>query len=191
MNTTRVAFLCAVGLTMGSAMVTASAADLSAKTAPSSGMMGHSQHMHDSCKHEHSMMGGYGHGMMGGMGMMGGGMMMESPRADMVRRLPLSDEQLAKINKLSDKLHHDNWAAMGSIMDESAKLRDLYETDRRDPDAIAKVYRKIFDTKIQMIKAMVTTENQVEDVLTKDQRAQLKNMRQQMGPMMHGHSMMY
>ena len=93
--------------------------------------------------------------------------------------------------KLSDKLHHDNWAAMGSIMDQSEKLRDLYEADRRDPDAIAKVYQKIFDTKIQMIKAMVTTENQVEDLLTKEQRDQLKSMRQQTGAMMRGYSMMH
>jgi Spy/CpxP family protein refolding chaperone len=204
MNTTKVAFLLAVGLTMGSAMVMASAADASTtasgKPAASGMMGGYSHHMHgayDSCKHEHDMMDdhghGYGNGMMGGimgmMDMMGGGMM-ESPRAAMVRTLSLSDEQRVKINKLSDKLHHDNWAAMGAIMDESAKLRDLYEADKRDPDAIGKVYQKIFDTKIQMIKAMVTTENQIEDLLTNEQRTQLKDMRHKMGSM-HGYSMMH
>lgn len=128
-------------------------------------------------------MGGYG--MMGGMGM---DMMMESPRAGMVRTLSLSDEQRARINKLSDKLHHDNWADMGKIMDESTKLRDLYEADRRDANAIAGVYRDIFNTKVQMIKAMVTTENEIEDLLTKDQLAQLKTMRKKMGSM-RGYSM--
>lgn len=198
MNKNKVAFLFAVGLTMCSAMVTASAADTSTKIAPkkptASGMMGYAHHMRGkqgSCKYEHGMMGGYSHGMMGSMGMMGGmGMgMMESPRAGMVRMLSLSDEQRAKINKLSDKLHHDNWGAMGTIMDESTKLRDLYEADKRDPDAIAKVYQKIFDTKVQMIKAMVSTENQIEGLLTSDQLAQLKNMRKRMGSM-RGYSMM-
>lgn len=184
MNKTKVALLCAVGLTMGSTMASASAADASTKMSPTksaSGMTGYAHRMHDSCHSRHGMMGGgYGHGMMGGMGM---GMMMESPRAGMVRSLSLSEEQRAKINKLSDKLHHDNWASMGKIMDESTKLRDLYEADKRDADAIAGVYQNIFDTKIRMIKAMVTTENQIESLLTSDQLAQLKSMRKKTGSM--------
>jgi Spy/CpxP family protein refolding chaperone len=185
MNKTRVVLLLAVGLAMGSTMMTASAAD-AAKAAPRNpvapGVMGH-PHMygpHDGCGYESGM----GHEMMGGMGMM------ESPRAGMVRALSLSDEQRAKINKLSDKLQHDNWAAMGAIMDESAKLRDLYEADRRDPAAIGKEYQKIFDMKRQMIEAMITTQNQIEDLLTDEQRAQLKDMRKKMGAM-HGYSMMH
>lgn len=199
MNKTKVTFLIVTGLTMIASGLSASATEIAAKAMPMTGMAGQSQRMHsmhDSCKHEHHMMPGHGyaHGMMGGMGMMGGGMMMESPRAGMVRSLNLSDAQRTSVNKLSDKLHHDNWAAMGKIMDESTKLRDLYEMDRRNPDAIAEVYKKIFALKVQMIKAMVTTENQIEDLLTKGQRAQLKAMRQHMGmgPMMHGgHPMMY
>ena len=188
MNKTKVALLCAVGLTMGSTMASASAADASTKMSPTksaSGMTGYAHRMHDSCHSRHGMMGGgYGHGVMGGMGMTGGmGMMMESPRAGMVRSLSLSEEQRAKINKLSDKLHHDNWASMGKIMDESTKLRDLYEADKRDADAIAGVYQNIFDTKIRMIKAMVTTENQIESLLTSDQLAQLKSMRKKTGSM--------
>lgn len=198
MNETKVVLLCAVGLTLGSAMAVASAADTATKMAPAksaSGMMGYTHHMkgHGDCHYKHDMMGNYGHGMTGGMGMMGGmgmGMMMESPRAGMVRTLSLSDEQRAKINKLSDKLHHDNWADMGKIMDESTKLRDLYEADRRDANAIAGVYRNIFNTKIEMIKAMVSTENEIEDLLTKDQLAQLKAMRKNMGSM-RGYSMMH
>ena len=109
MSTIKVAFFLAAGLMMSSAMVTASAADVSAKTMSgkpaTSGMEGYSHHMHgqDSCKHKHDKMSAHGHGMMGDMGMMGGMGMMESPRAAMVRTLSLSDEQRAKINKLSDK----------------------------------------------------------------------------------------
>lgn len=136
-----------------------------------SGMMG------DCCP---GMMGGYGHGMMGGYG---SGMMMESPRINMVMSLDLSDEQRSKINKLSDELKHDNWATRGIIMDESAKLRDLYEADKRDPSAIGKQYQKIFDLQRKMIEATVTTQNRIEDLLTPDQRAQLKTMHRNKPPM--------
>jgi Spy/CpxP family protein refolding chaperone len=130
---------------------------------------------------DHGMM-GYGHGMMGyDGGMMGGyghgGMMMESPRMRWVMSLDLNDDQRAKINKLSDALRHTNWATMGQIQDESDKLRDLYEADKRDPKAIGDEYQKIFDLKRQMIVAMVDTQNKVEALLTPDQLAKLKEMR--------------
>ncbi len=146
------------------------------------------------CDHqmmEGCMMGGMGGGMMGGMGggMMGGlgGGMMGSPRMHMVMALDLTDDQRAKINKLHDELQHKNWERMGLIQDESAKLRDLYEADKRDPKAIGAEYQKIFDLKRQIIEAIVETQNRIEDVLTPDQRAHLKEMRHTMP--MHGYPM--
>jgi hypothetical protein len=44
----------------------------------------------------------------------------------MVRSLELKDEQRSKINKLTDELRHNNWAAQGLNMDETAKLRELH-----------------------------------------------------------------
>lgn len=143
------------------------------------------------CDHKGGMMGN----QMGGKmcdhkgGMMGGHsseMMMESPRMNMIMSLDLSDEQRSKINKLSDELRHNNWATKGLIMDESAKLRDLYAADKRDPSAIGKEYQKIFDLQRQMIEAMITAQNRIEELLTPDQRAQLKNHG---GEPVHNHSM--
>ena len=131
------------------------------------------------------MMGGYGHGMMGGYGMM-----MESPRMRLVMHLNLSDEQRAKINKLGDELRHKNWARAGLMQDESAKLRDLYEADKRDPKAIVEEYRKIFNIKLQMIEAMVDTQNEVEALLTPDQLRELKEMRRNMA-WMPGHPVIH
>ncbi len=131
-------------------------------------------------------------GMMGGMGGgsgMGGGMMMGSPRMHMVMALDLTDDQRAKINKLHDELQHKNWERMGLIQDETAKLRDLYEADKRDPKAIGAEYQKIFDLKRQIIEAIVDTQNRIEDVLTPDQRAHLKEMRHKMP--MHGDHQMH
>lgn len=129
------------------------------------------------CDHKDSMMGGQGSGMM-----------MESPRMNMLMSLDLNDEQRSKINKLSDELKHNNWATKGLIMDESAKLRDLYAADKRDPSAIGKEYQKIFDLQRKMIEATITTQNRIEELLTPEQRAQLKNMRHG-GEPVHDHTM--
>ena len=154
----------------------------------------------DDCENGNNVMGGwgYGHGMMfghgGGMmdgyggGMMGGyddDMMMESPRMGIIRSLNLSDGQQSAINKLSDELQHKNWGLLGSIRDEAAKLRDLYEADRRDPAAIGAEYQKIFDLKRQIIESILVTQNKVEDLLTPEQRNQLKEVRKTMP--MYGH----
>ncbi|MBY0579082.1 MAG: Spy/CpxP family protein refolding chaperone [Burkholderiales bacterium] len=133
----------------------------------------------------HGMM-GEGHGMMDGgygAGMMGeGGIKMLGQRTVIVWSLDLSEEQRARITKLIDKLQHDNWAAMGAIMDDSGTLRDLYHADRRDPVAIDKTYQKIFDMKRQMIKSALDTENGIEDILTPDQLKQLKDRLHQSPP---------
>ncbi len=142
------------------------------------GMMG-SQEGGQMC----GMMGSQEGGQMGGM--MGGhdsGAMMKIPRIGMVMALDLSDEQRSKINKLSDELRHKNWPTRGLIMDESAKLRDLYGADKRDPSAIGKEYQKIFDLERQMIEAMIDTQNRIEELLTPEQRAQLKDTHHKMEP---------
>jgi Spy/CpxP family protein refolding chaperone len=182
MNRNKVALLLALGLSIGIAHSgIAFAADAPAKKPAMSDA-------EDGCRND--MMGsGHGHGMMGGMmdGGYGGGMMMESPRMNMVRSLDLSDDQRARINKLTDDLQHKNWERMGLIQDETAKLRDLYEADKRDPKAIGNEYRKIFDLKLQMIEAMVDTQNHVEELLTPEQAAKLKEMHRRMP--MHGSPM--
>lgn len=139
--------------------------------------------------HGHGM--GYGHGMMGGYGggegyghgMMGGmGVKLLGPRTAIVQSLDLSKAQRDKITRLIDKLQHDNWATMGTIIDDSGVLRDLYHADRRDSVAIDKTYQKIFDLKRQMIKAALDTENEIEDALTPDQLKQLRDRLHQSPP---------
>jgi len=136
------------------------------------------------CDHMKGMKGDQECGHMGSM--MGGheaGAMMESPHVGRIMALDLNDEQRSKINKLSDELRRNHWAAMGLIMDESAKLRDLYGAEKRAPSAIGKVYQNIFDSKRRMIEAMIDNQNRVEELLTPEQRAQLKDMHRKMGSM--------
>ncbi len=203
MNSKKIAVLLACGLSMGLSAISGPsfAADAPTNKPDTSKPFAHPKaHQKDHCdEHGSGMTGGYGRGMMGDHegGMMGGNGsgMMESPRMNMVRSLDLSDEQRSKINKLSDQLRHNNWVAQGSIMDESAKLRDLYEADKRDPATIGNVYQKIFDLKRQMIEAMIDTQNHVEELLTPEQIIQLKDMHHMKGmhhmpgPKHHGHPM--
>ena len=128
------------------------------------------------CDADHAMAAHKGYGMMGEQG---ADMMME-PNMPILNALTLSEEQHSKISQLSDQLKHDNWAKQGLINDETAKLRDLYEADKRDPAAIGKEYQKIFDLKRQMIETYLDAQNHIEEVLTPEQRATLKDLRNKM-----------
>lgn len=119
--------------------------------------------------------------MMGGEGLD----MMLKPDMHILAKLGISEVQQSKINKLADELMHNNWVTQGAMNDETAKLRDLYETDKRDPAAIGAEYQKIFDLKRQMIETYWTAQNGIEEVLTAEQLAKLKNFRHEM----HGNYM--
>jgi len=142
------------------------------------------------------MMGGYGDyetgpGMMGpGGGMMGPGMMggygdYETGRGMMgdyglgqVSRLDLSDQQRDQINKLRDQLRRQHWDIMGKMMDERSKLQDLYAEDKPDPEKIGAVYDEIAKLQKEMVQTRIETRNKIQDVLTPQQREQLKTWRQ-------------
>lgn len=129
----------------------------------------------DDCDSAHGM-GGYHEGYGGGMGY-GAGMEHGMGGHGGLEALGLSKEQQDKITKLHDELKHNNWTTQGQINDETAKLRDLYEADKRDPDAIDKEYQKVFDLKRQMIRDYLTTQNRIDEVLTPEQQAKLKESR--------------
>jgi Spy/CpxP family protein refolding chaperone len=129
------------------------------------GMMG-------SYGHAPGMMGGgYGRGgygpMMGGGGGCGHGM-------TGLNALNLSDDQWTKIDQLTDELRQKHWPLMKAMMDESAKLRALYRAEKPDSAAIGKIYQKIFDLKRQMIETGIDQKNRIQEVLTPEQRQQLR-----------------
>ena len=127
---------------------------------------------------------GYGPGMMGGydgygMGpdMMGGyGMGPGRHGYGALNRLDLSDEQRAKIDKIFDAERKQHWSVMGKIMDEQNKLRDLYEQETPDPKKVGAVYGEIAKLHQQMIETHVQASNQAQQVLTKEQREQLRQL---------------
>ena len=122
------------------------------------------------------MMGGMGMGPGGGMGMgMGGpgmGMMGMGPMS----MLDLSDEQRDKITKLSDDMRRKNWDTYGKIMDEQAKLRDLYSGETVDVKKAGAVYGNISKLQQQVFETSLEAHNRVQAVLTKEQKEQLRQM---------------
>lgn len=122
---------------------------------------------------------GYGMGMMRpGMGMMGYGMGMHAGHEMMaILSLNLDDKQRSKVRQLQRELHKQHRDLMDKMMDDREKLEDLYDADKRDAKAIGKAYEKIFDLQRQMIEQSIETSNKALEVLTDEQRKQVKSMR--------------
>jgi Spy/CpxP family protein refolding chaperone len=145
---------------------------------------------------------GPGMGMMGGgmMDMMGGGMMGMGPGMMMghgmmgmmglgpIGMLDLTDEQRRQLNKIMDDTRKRHWETMGKIMDEHARLRDLYDAEVLDAKRIGAVYDQIFKHRREMIEGAIEARNKAYALLTKEQKEQLKQMRRAMpmGPGMRG-----
>jgi Spy/CpxP family protein refolding chaperone len=138
------------------------------------------------------MMGGYGpgNGMMGGMmgpGMMGSGMGMGSGMmggcgmgmmgVGPLSMLDLSDEQRTKIDQILDAQRKQQRALMLKMFDEQDKLRELYSAETPDPKKVASAYGGIGTIQQQMIESHVQANNDMQAVLTKEQREQLRTWR--------------
>lgn len=110
------------------------------------------------------MMGGYGMGwgMMGGAGLYG---------------IDLSSAQRDKINKILDAERKQHWAAMSAMMEARIKMRDLYDVDRPDPKKIGAAYADIAKLNQQLLESSVRSGNEIRNVLTKEQREQLRQWR--------------
>src|SRR5512139_3320197 len=168
-------FATVTGLSLGAPLVhaqTAAPADSKAaaadkEKAPPSGGWGPGYGMGP------GMMGGYGGagygmgpGMMGGYGMGPGMMGGYGPQG-----MPdLSADQRAKIGKIQDETRRKNWALMGQMMDEQAKLRDLYDAPKRDSDAINNAYKNINELQRRMYESAADAHKRMEGVLTQEQK---------------------
>jgi Spy/CpxP family protein refolding chaperone len=118
------------------------------------------------------MMGGYGYGpgMMGGYG---GGL----------ASLGLSAEQREKIAAVQEENRKANWGTMGQMRSEQFKLRQMYNADKVDSAAVGDQQKKVDELRRQMLKSHVEARNQINAILTPEQRKQFR----QSGPWwMHG-----
>lgn len=138
------------------------------------------------------MMGGYGPGYGMGQGMMGGygpgygmgpGMMGHRNYRD----LNLSADQQSKIAQIRKAMRTKQSALMDDLLDAHDALQDLYDADKQDAAAINKQYKAIDDLRRQMVDNAVDAHNQINAILTKEQREKLKDRGRGYGPMMRGY----
>ena len=122
------------------------------------------------------MMGGYGGGYGMGPGMMGGyGMGPGMMGGYWGKGLDLTEAQQAKINKIQDATRKAHWAMMGEMMDQQAKLRDLYLAPKQDNAAIDAANKTIGKLHQQMYDTSVDAQKRMEAVLTKAQQEKLRS----------------
>ena len=111
----------------------------------------------------YGMMGGYGGMGMGGYGMMGYGSM-----------LSLSQAQRDKIEAIQQGMRKSHFAMMEKIIEERQKLPELYNQENPSASKIGAVYGRIFTIQRQMIESSINARNQMNNVLTKEQREQIR-----------------
>lgn len=116
---------------------------------------------------------GMGPGMMGGMGM--------GPLA----MLDLTDDQQKRIAKIQEDVRKRHWNTQGKILEEQARLSELYAAEKPDPKQVSQVYGNIAKLQQEILEANLQAQNLMLDVLTKEQRDQLAQWRRGMarGPM--------
>lgn len=109
---------------------------------------------------------GMGPGMMGGMGPGHGGMGLAG--------LELNDEQRKAINRIVDQNRKRQHELHGKLGDLQVQLRDEYQQEKWNADAIIKIYDQIADVRRQMIRSRIEMRNQIYDRLTPEQRKQFR-----------------
>jgi len=122
--------------------------------------------------HGHMGMMGGGYGMGSGMGMMDMGLGMMGGGA--LGMLDLSDEQRTKIEKIHVEERKQHLAVMGKMLDVQSKMRELYAADEPDPKKVGMVYGEMTKLQQQMLETHVQASNQMQALLTKEQREQFK-----------------
>lgn len=116
---------------------------------------------------------GNGPGWMGGMmGMMGGGY---GPMMGAFYQLDLTKEQRDKMRDIQRSMWKKNIGLMENMMDRSAKLEDLYDSEKLDADKIGKAYDEFFKVKREMILHHVEARNKMYELLNKEQREKFKS----------------
>jgi Spy/CpxP family protein refolding chaperone len=100
-----------------------------------------------------------GPGMMGGVWGMGPW-----------NRAGLSADQRAQINKIRDETRRKNWEWTGRLLDEQARLRDLYDAPKQDAAALSEAYRKIGELQQRIYESSEDAYKRMDAILTTTQR---------------------
>ena len=125
---------------------------------------------------------GIGPGIAGGTDTMAAGVdaygMVPSLVIGPIWMLKLDEQQLRKIDDIFNLQRKQQWAFMYQMMAENARLRKLFQAERWDVGAITDVYDVVYTLRRGRIQSLARLRNQIHDILTPEQRAQLARIRE-------------
>jgi len=122
----------------------------------------------------------YGPEMTWGQGMRGPGMDM-MPGMGMMGYLDLpglTDEQRNEIRAVQRQSRREHREIMLDMMDKRDDYLDALAEDRPDPEKVRELHRALGRKQGEMIESSLKTRNQIYDLLTEEQREQLREVRQ-------------
>jgi len=122
---------------------------------------------------------GSGEGMGPGMGMMGPGKVMMQEMQAM--RAMLSAEQPGELRELMREHRPAQFERMGHGMNVRDELMAELQQDRPDPDAIREIHGRMADVHGEMMAEQVRMRNAMYDLLSDQQREQLRDMARDVG----------
>ncbi len=122
------------------------------------------------------MMGGGMHG--GGMGMAGTGM---RDGMGMMQGLDLDDEQQAQLRERRSEHRHQQFSRMAEMMDLREEMHALMHSERPDPDAVRELHGHMADLHGDMMADRIRLRNDMQDMLTDEQREHMQERRGGMG----------
>lgn len=88
--------------------------------------------------------------------------------------LDLSDKQRKSIREIHKATRTQQLSYQDKLAEHSDELYTLYKADKPDAKKISAIYKKIFDIKREQIELNISTRNKAFDVLTKEQKEQIK-----------------
>ena len=116
-----------------------------------------------------------GPGMQRGPGMMGPAMMTPRPFAG----VEFSEEQRKRIQEMMAEERKAHQARVEKMQQFQQQLQKLYMEEKWDSNAITKLYEKMHAEQRKTIAAMAEARNKVIELMTKEQREQMKKFQQQ------------
>lgn len=123
-----------------------------------------------------------GQGMMGGgmdmmgPGMMGGGMGMMMDPAMM---FDLTEEQRQEMRSMQRDMRREHMNTMLDVMDLRDEMWEEMLADRPDPERVRELHSQMAEHHGEIMESRVEMRNRMYDLLTDEQREQMREMRQQ------------
>lgn len=86
----------------------------------------------------------------------------------------LSEEQRNKLRNVAQELRKKHWDLKGAMMEESDKLAQVWSAEPVNANAVGEAYGRLFDLQRQWIVSGIEAKQQVDNILTAEQKQWLQ-----------------